>query len=209
VQQVFQKIYERNDWGPGSGPGSLPGGIDPYCRFLEGVLRTRRPARVVDLGCGYFSPYAHLDWGDCEYIGIDIVEKCTCQNAQYSTPKRAFLHCDWCSMAELPEADLALCKDVLQHWSHHDVCRGLARLAHYPVALITNSITCGGRMVNGEIRTGGFRPLNVTLPPYSLPAKESQVYRVGTNAEADEKLILLWEPRKNSTLFAPLAASQS
>jgi hypothetical protein len=153
------------------------------------------------LGCGYFSPYANVDWGDCEYIGIDVAEECIRQNLQYLTPKRAFVQCDWCNMAELPEADLALCKDVLQHWNHHDVCRGLARLSKYPLVLITNSIVCGQREVNGEIGTGGFRPLNVSLPPYSLRAKESHVYRVGTNSEYDEKLIFLWEPPKNPARF--------
>jgi SAM-dependent methyltransferase len=197
VEQVFQTIYERNDWGLGSGPGSLPSGLEAYYRFLEHVLRTCRPSRVVDFGCGYFAPYANIDWGDCAYIGIDVVEKCAWQNLRYVTPKRAFLHCDWCDMAELPEADLALCKDVLQHWSHQDVCRGLARLSKYPFVLITNSIVCGGGVANSEIGTGGFRPLNVALPPYSLPAKESQTYRVGTNSEMDEKLILLWEARKH------------
>jgi SAM-dependent methyltransferase len=156
---------------------------------------------VVDLGCGYFAPHADMDWGDCAYIGIDIVEKCARQNLRYSTPKRAFLCCDWCAMAELPQADLALCKDVLQHWNHHDVCRGLARLSKYPLVLITNSMECGGRVVNADIGTGGFRPLNVSLPPYSLRATQTRTYRVATNSEMDKKLIFLWEPRKNPARF--------
>jgi len=179
----------------------LPGGLAAYLRFLQRLLRSRRPSRVVDLGCGYFSPYANMDWGDCEYIGIDVVEKCIRQNLCYATPKRAFLCRDWCEMEEWPEADLALCKDVLQHWSHHDVCRGLTRLSKYPLVLITNSIQCGGRMVNADIGPGGFRPLNVSLPPYSLHATETRTYRVGTNSEMDKKLIFLWEPRKNPARF--------
>jgi hypothetical protein len=152
---------------------------------------------VVDLGCGYFAPYAKTKWGACEYIGIDVVEKCIRRNLRYLTPKRTFLQRDWCEMEELPDADLAICKDVLQHWNHQDVCRGLERLSKYPFVLITNSIICGRRVVNGDIRTGGFRPLNVSLPPYSLRAKESKEYRVVTNVEMDRKLIFLWEPRKN------------
>jgi SAM-dependent methyltransferase len=179
----------------------LPGGLDAYLRFLQQILRTCRPSRVVDLGCGYFSPYANLDWGDCQYIGIDVAAKCIRQNLPYSTPKRAFVHRDWCNMAKLPEADLALCKDVLQHWSHHDVCRGLVLLSKYPLVLITNSMVCGRGVVNADIGTGGFRPLNVAKPPYSLRAKKSQVYRVKTNAEMDKKLLFLWEPRKNPVQF--------
>ena len=187
----------------------MPGGLEAYVGFLQGVLRTSRPSRVVDLGCGYFSPYANIDWGDCHYIGIDVVAKCIRQNLRYSTPKRAFLRRDWCHMPKLPEADLALCKDVLQHWNHRDVCRGLARLSKYPLVLITNSIMCGRRVVNAEIGTGGFRPLNVAEPPYCLRAKKSQVYRVKTNAELDKKLIFLWEPRTNPAPFEAVPLIES
>jgi SAM-dependent methyltransferase len=196
MQELFQEIYDRKEWGSGSGPGSHPQGLGPYYDFLEHVLQTRRPARVLDLGCGYFAPYAHLDWGNVHYTGIDVVANCVRNNAAYATSGRMFLRDDWSAIRSLPDADLAVCKDVLQHWSHNDVCKGLLRLSKYPIVLITNSIAYKDDSVNQDIKTGGFRPLNLLLPPYSIRASESKQYRLVTN-RGDQKLMLLWQPRRN------------
>jgi hypothetical protein len=193
--KIFETIYRRGFWGNGSGPGSDLRGLGPYSTFLEKLLRDKKPKRVVDLGCGCFEPYAELDWLGCNYIGIDVTKHCISRNAIYSGPTRSFKVGDWCNMEELPEADIAICKDVLQHWSHADVCKGLLKLCKYPCCVITNSIKLGTRRLNGDIFTGDVRPLNLLAPPYLIRASICQTYNVVTNPVLDEKQIIVWEPR--------------
>jgi len=195
--EVFEEIYRKGFWGKGSGPGSCFNGLAPYHNFLHRLLRDKCCGTVVDLGCGYFEPYAKLDWGDWIYIGIDVVERCIKANSIFAGPKRKFRVGDWRTMRDLPAADMAICKDVLQHWCHHDVCKGLERLSKFRCCLITNSVVLGSRRVNGEIANGDVRPLDLLAKPYSLRASACQTYDVPTNPEFDRKRILIWEPNLN------------
>ena len=127
-----------------------------------------------------------------------MVEACIADNSRYANPNRTFLHGDWCNMDKLPDADFAICKDVLQHWCHADIRKGLTRLLKYRWVLITNSIVCGNRRLNAEISTGDVRALDLLQEPYSLQATESKIYEVITNCEPDLKLIFLWEPQPSA-----------
>jgi SAM-dependent methyltransferase len=192
---IFEKKYISK--GPGSDPGSMPEGLGPYHSFLSALLEDRRAKNIVDLGCGDFHPFAAFDWGAVSYTGIDVIGRCISANARYSNSSRQFIRADWLAMPNLPEGDLAICKDVLQHWSGADVHRGLVRLSKYPLVLIINSIVFAKRRANEPIRTGGFRPLNLLYEPYLLHASKAATYEVKTNVVPDTKLILLWEPRLN------------
>jgi hypothetical protein len=148
----------------------------------------------VDLGCGFYAPYNHVKWGNTEYIGIDVAGQCIKDNLRYSRANLSFKHDDWCNMANLPEADVAICKDVLQHWSHRDILKGLRRLTKYRWVILTNSFKCGDGVVNCDIDSGNFRPLDLLIEPYLLRASEFQIYEVLANPERDIKMIILWEP---------------
>lgn len=193
--EVFHSIYKRCEWGPGSGRGSLPGGLGPYYRFLQKVLNEKRPTSVVDLGCGFFFPYARLDWRKIRYLGIDVAEQCIAANNVYTSESRQFMRADWCNMENLPDADLAICKDVLQHWSDAEIRKGLSRLSKYSLVLVTNSISYGKKRSNSSILTGNFRPLNLMIDPYSLRSVDSETYNVVTSPIPDTKLIMLWSPQ--------------
>jgi SAM-dependent methyltransferase len=193
--KIFEAIYQKGLWGKGSGPGSSVNGLAHYHDVLQKLLGDKRPGTVVDLGCGYFEPYAKLDWEDWYYVGIDIVERCIKANSLFSGPKRVFRIGDWSNMEDLPDADIAICKDVLQHWCHLDICRGLERLSRYPCCLITNSVILGSRPVNHDIPNGDVRPLDLLAKPYSLRVSACETYEVPANPEFDRKQTLLWEPQ--------------
>ena len=113
-------------------------------------------------------------------------------------PNRTFLQGDWCNMEHLPDADLAICKDVLQHWCNADILKGLRRLAKYRWVLLTNSIILGTQSVNSDIVTGDVRPVDLSHEPFSLFATERHRYQVLANQEFDLKEIFLWEPGRPS-----------
>ena len=74
-----------------------------------------------------------------------------------------------------PEADLLICKDVLQHWDLGSVHAFLDRnLERYRYALVTNDISSvhiGAEMLNTEIPIGHWRPLDLERPPFGVRAQ--------------------------------------
>lgn len=191
MNRVFDHIYSAGQWGEGSGPGSLRSGLRPYKSFVQRMIELYRPQSVLDLGCGYFAPYADMDWPD--YTGLDVASAPIEANRRdYAGPGRRFEQRDWME-GELPYADLVLVKDVLQHWPDELVRRGLKRLSTCNRVIITNSAVLGQHTVNADIELGGCRPLNLLLPPFGLrrPA-DFTLFETPENRELDYKLALVF-----------------
>jgi hypothetical protein len=72
----------------------------------------------------------------------------------------------------LPEAELLIVKDVMQHWSDKAVVAFLPVLARFRYALITNCVNPAGPTINLPIEDGGFRHLDLRLPPFNINAPE-------------------------------------
>lgn len=137
-------------WGGNSGPGSCPVNAGPYLRWLELYIRLHRITSVIDLGSGDGRLARATDWGGASYRGLDLPD-------------------DIRSCA-LPPADLALCKDVLQHWPTADIQAMRRRLAAYPRVLITN---CADPYdTNQDIPMGACRALDLAAPPFRWPVTE-------------------------------------
>jgi len=87
--------------------------------------------------------------------------------AEYSAPNVRFEQADAASTAALPQVDLILCKDVLQHLSNPKVMRVLEKCSDARLALITNDY----HPLNVDCKDGDTRPLDVSRTPFSFPAK--------------------------------------
>lgn len=204
-QAIFTRVYNNAEWGPGSGPGSAGPSMAPYIGVLDQVLQQLSPANVVDLGCGYFGPLAEVKWPGT-YTGIDVVAAPIAANASFASEKRVFTCQDWLDQVP-PDADLALCKDVLQHWPREAIKRGLMLLARFPFVLITNSVILGSKEVNRPVETGGCAPLNLMMPPWNLPVppRERQwLWQAVDNPEYDLKLAFLIEGRALAAHFGTI-----
>lgn len=182
LQHRFEKIYATNLWQYGSGEGSLPIHTKGYVRFIERFIRSRAITSVVDVGCGDWQFSRSIDWHGANYRGFDVVRPVIEANvAKYANDSISF-HLAPEEFADLPEADLLIAKDVLQHWSHQTIQTFLRVLPKYKYALITNSIDVPPRRFwrpdprekNRDIEDGDYRRLDLRLPPYNLPG--SAVY---------------------------------
>lgn len=164
-----------------SGPGSTLEFSRPYRDFVDRFIQNHGIASILDLGCGDGVVGMNIPLSGAEYIGVDVIKDriernrekyCSGDRYERSAAIRPyphmFAHGD---LRTFPlDFDLVLCKDVLQHWSTHDVCVFLDRLRanrdRFRFALITN---CNyGPTVNTEIETGGWRALDLTKPPFSI-----------------------------------------
>ena len=196
MEKLFLDIYARNEWGTGSGPGSLPQTTGEYRDVVQRLLRDLRPCRVLDAGCGYFEPYAAIDWAGVDYLGVDVVPAVIEANStRFAREGRRFERRDLTDPAARPAPagfDLVLVKDVLQHWSAARVMPFLRYLSRFPRVLITNSTNRVA--VNRDGPDGDFRALDVRLPPYCVPAREIGAYEVKSNPPLDWKTMLYWEP---------------
>ncbi len=199
VEDVFTEFYEKGLWGKdeegegNSGWGSLEKNTRSYRTILTNILRDYHITSVVDLGCGDWTFSKLIDWDGIEYIGFDVVPQVIEKNiTKYSTSSINFICTDGLTY-DLPAADLLICKDVLQHLSNEDVFLFLSHLKKYKYCLITND--CDPDVVrckNINILTGGYRNIDMTLPPYNLRGREYlySINRIQRNAPKMIKQVL-------------------
>jgi len=186
---AFDKIYENNTWGNGSGPGSHPQATLEYRYHLEKFFYDHDIKSVVDFGCGDWQFTKYIHWGDIEYTGYDIAKFCIEQNNKlYRTDKIRFQRTPE-SYADLKEADLFISKDVFIHLPFAEIKDIMDNaFKKYKYMLITNSHP----EVNVDIQPGQFRPIDIRLEPLSIPAELFLKYREhGIGNQAADKYVLL------------------
>jgi SAM-dependent methyltransferase len=182
----FSKIYNDHSWGgkSKSGPGSDPAAFQEYARLLVDFVRSNSIRSVIDVGCGDWTMGKTINWSGVDYTGVDIVPDLVEKlNATHGSDHVRFLCLDLVSDT-LPNAELFVTKDVLQHLSNSSVKTFLAKLkTQFKAALITNDISHVGRgnwrtrwrtyemKPNSEIANGGYRPLRLMDEPFSLVAQ--------------------------------------
>lgn len=189
-ESVFTGIYKtaawgRNEEGKGfSGDGSVLENATPYVSFLEEFIKKNDIQSVVDLGCGDWTLSQHLNWSGIQYIGIDVV-KFVIENNQklYSAPNIRFIHAD-ATQFDLPEGDLLICKDVLQHLSNEDILKILKQRAKFKHCLFVNDVTrSNSARMNAKIDSGELRPLDLSKAPFYLKGEKVLKYLAHHNNE--------------------------
>ena len=186
-ERIFTWIYDTGQWGFNeegrgySGSGSTVQEAKPYMDFITEFLRSRQIRSVIDIGCGDWTFSRHIDWGNTQYLGVDVVKSVIENNIEkFSKPNITFMQAEILS-TPLPSADLLICKDVLQHLTFENISLFLQQLSKYKHCLITND--CGNIYIEGRIqenldtKTGGYRPLDLTLPPFNLKAERIFYYQ--------------------------------
>jgi SAM-dependent methyltransferase len=186
-KEVFNRIYHNNAWGTGSGPGSSYDNTVEYRRFLQNFMKTNNIKSVVDIGCGDWQFSQHIDWGGVRYVGLDVSDVVLANTRTFASGGIEFHELDALA-GELPTADLAIMKDVLQHWSNADILSFLPKLKNFDRVLITNGFPEHAmRNLNADIRPGEYRSVDLSLPPFNL--KGSFVFWY----DADEpKFVYCW-----------------
>lgn len=173
---AFQAIYAQGSWGTDSsgrgtsGLGSTLEFTKIYRVFLQDFLARNAIRSVVDAGCGDWEFSQAMDWTGIDYLGLDTVPSVIADNERrFGSPKVRFAVAD-IVRDPMPPADLLVVKDVLQHLSHADIARFLAQLPRYRHVLIVNDVHPDSLTAEPQdIQTGGYRPLDSTRLPHSMP----------------------------------------
>ncbi len=175
-ERVFTDIYDRKVWGGGSGGGSNPQYLGEYIALVESLLKPS-PFFVLDIGCGVGWIAKSINWGDCEYLGIDVVESVV-EQAWDNTGrgKLDFLSID-ATNHPLPTADLVLIKEVTQHLDFATVHRLLKNVSHCGAVLHTSVLQDNSS--NDDIEMGQTSGRDLDLAPFNLNCKTLLEYQVG------------------------------
>lgn len=168
---VFQKYYDGSDpqWGDSSGPGSDPFYTIDYRSLVSKFIRLNVINSVVDVGCGDWQFSRFIDFAGAGYVGFDVVESIVHRNtAQYATTMVEFRVMP-ADLADVPQGDLLIMKDVLQHLSNENI-----HLFHKLVfpkfkhCLLTNSFRKIETSQNTDVQAGDFRCIDLTKPPFDF-----------------------------------------
>jgi 2-polyprenyl-3-methyl-5-hydroxy-6-metoxy-1,4-benzoquinol methylase len=167
-KKVFSKIYKEDLWNEGSGDGSKVENVREYVDVLQKYIDKPEIKTVIDLGCGDWQFSKFLDLSSVLYLGVDVVDSVIDSNIDlYSASNIDFISRDIITY-ELPQVDLIICKDVLQHLSNRDVISVLIKIIKSSkFALITNDFNSESTS-NIDIENGDYRYLDLTLSPFFL-----------------------------------------
>lgn len=155
--EIFSEIYANNVWGKSyddgekfiSGSGSHDEKIIvPYINTLISLLENNNIRNIVDLGCGDFWIMRHVlgtlskNNYNFFYTGIDVVENLVNYNAnRFKHPNIRFLCMDAAADdAPLPDGEILIIRQVLQHLSNADIKKILSKAAKFKFLFITEHI---------------------------------------------------------------------
>lgn len=170
-KRVFRKIYQENTWGDlesKSGPGSNLESTKVVREFLPGFLRSVEAKSILDLPCGDLHWMRTLELGTIKYIGADVVPEIIEKNRkELACGNREFWILDLLK-DELPKADVLLCRDCFIHLSNSMVRSAIDRIcqSRFEYLITTTFVEVESNL---DIELGGFRAINLLLPPFNLP----------------------------------------
>jgi SAM-dependent methyltransferase len=149
---------------------TVPAGDPAKNLISEHQIRT-----VVDLGCGDFR-VGRLLCAQCDLqdVGADVIPDLIAYNqSRFGGPQE--FRCANLIDDELPDGELCLIRQVLQHLSNAEISRVLAKCAKYRVVLVTEEVfTKPGSRPNLDIAHGPDNRASdnsgvfLNLPPFSF-----------------------------------------
>ena len=167
--QIFNTIYKYNLWLCGSGTGSIEFNNKEYVEFLQNFLDNNHIKSVVDIGCGDWNISKNIDWKNVRYLGIDVVDSVIKNNIEYYSKNNVRFMCkDITDYKNLPNAEVYIIKDVLQHLSFENINKILNNISKkkFKYLIIVNDTTLLN--LNLDINDGLYRPLDLQKSPFQL-----------------------------------------
>lgn len=166
TKRVFENIIDNNLW---QGSESVSGtGSDLVQTFeirkeLPRIFRQYDIKSMLDIPCGDFYWMSEVNLGTVKYIGADIVPSLIQKNREKCN--NIFKVMDLIE-SPLPKVDLIFCRDCLVHLSFSEILKAIKNCkASGSKYLLTTSFPNHG---NIDIKTGGWRPLNLEVSPFGF-----------------------------------------
>jgi SAM-dependent methyltransferase len=167
---LFRLYYTCNSWGDAesrSGAGSNLTQTEVIRRELPDLFRRWGIRSLLDVPCGDGHWWVEVDHDLASYTGADIVPEMIEKRQANARPGESFKCLDVTSDL-LPQVDAIFCRDLLVHLSFELVERAIANFKRSGAEYLITT-TFPGRS-NVDIKTGKWRPLDLTTAPFNFPA---------------------------------------
>jgi len=167
-----------------SGRGSHdPAIVGPYVEAVAGFLRSipGLPS-LVDLGCGDFNIGKQLRPYVGTFIACDVVPELISRNLAKFAGENVDFRCLDMVDDDLPVADVALVRQVLQHLSNTQISRIVPKLYGYRFLVASEHVPIENdfvpnveKMAGVTIRLPSHSGVVLTRPPFNLRVKSEKV----------------------------------
>jgi hypothetical protein len=175
LREAFTRIYLTNAWGDAesvSGRGSTLARTEVIRTALPSLLTDAAAKSIFDAACGDFNWMRQVDLNELEYTGADIVPKMVARNHRlYGHRGRSFVVMDVTS-DPIPQVDLILCRDCFIHLSFKDIKAALDNFKRSNSTFLVGT-THVSVTENEDTQSGGWRSVNLQMPPFNLPPPAS------------------------------------
>ncbi len=192
-ERIFTAMYRAGTWGARdsrSGSGASLEQTRAVRDALPGLVRELGCRSLLDIPCGDFFWMRTVEL-DLDYTGADIVAEMIERNAAvYPGAKRRFVRLDL-TRDELPRVDLVLCRDCLGHLPYAAIFEALGNVKRSLSAYLLTT-TFADRRANEDVPTGAWRPINLRLAPFRLPAPIKLISEEHPDASYRDKSLGLW-----------------
>ena len=177
-----------------SGEGSGKKQTQVIRKEIPKIIKKYKIKNIFDAACGDFFWMKLIINEDINYIGGDIVKKIINLNIKKNKKKNInFLHIDF-TKHKIPKSDLIICRDVL---THLPLKMGLKSKKNFIKSktkyLLSTTFT--NIKKNVDIPKGDFRPINLSIKPFSLgkPIELINEKCLEKNYKYKDKALGLWK----------------
>lgn len=153
VEWIFTEVYKKNEWGgkPGtfySGDGTHDSQVRQYIQTVREFISTHQIASVLEIGCGDFTVSKEILEGlPVTYRGCDVVEEMIQHHRRmYGSSQIQFEKLNAIEQP-LPEADLLLIRQVLQHLSNAHISCILRKAKEFRYVIISEHLPVNDHVV--------------------------------------------------------------
>ncbi|MBF0311341.1 MAG: methyltransferase domain-containing protein [Magnetococcales bacterium] len=172
LEKSFEAIHLNNEWKSAetrSGPGSTRNASAGLRAGLIDMLGQLRIRTLLDAGCGDMNWNSdlvhHLDL----FLGFDLLPDLIESNRMLlGAHKNLFFNAADITEEQLPAVDAILCRHTLTHLPNELVLKALRNVKRSGARHLLATTYPGKE--NRDIAPGQWRPMDLTAPPFSLPA---------------------------------------
>jgi SAM-dependent methyltransferase len=193
AKDYFTRVYDIGLWGKNaegqgtSGPGSSMEQGRHFIEYINIFLQKNPIQTVVDVGCGDWVLAKAIDWGNRHYLGLDIVDSVVKKNQALHTAENVQFAVLDAGAEPIPPGDLLICKDVLMHLPFTNIFHILEQAKKFKFAIFVNDVYPEDAP-NIDRPSCGFRPLDLTKPPFNLIPEHIECY---TTDHAIKQIVLM------------------
>lgn len=198
--EIFARYARENKRGAAeslSGKGSNLASTETLRGLLPVLLRDLGATSLIDVPCGDFYWMQHVDLTGIRYLGGDIVpDLISANNSRHRRDNLSFQVIDLIE-GPVPTTDVVFVRDCLVHMSNAHVASALRNICDSKSTwLLTTTFPESGQ--NSDISTGKWRAIDLTKPPFSLPAPDRLIAegQAHPKGQAPDKMLGLWNLQK-------------